>query len=361
MATVPMSSAQLDLPSAEEFRLQTISYYVIASATVWVSYEYFVAFSEEVRHFWGSRPTMITVIFMALRYGMLFRQALQMTSFIRWDTNSKASVTGCIILNRATLITDAILYCVVILLAGARIRAISMGYNNAKTSVVIVLGMVFVCCDSWVSSHMPKLPLPVPLSGCGCYYPADGTDQNEGPSPARGDRTQARNMNVILSLGIVCMILSELVVQFYTWESMLKPGLLLKNGNALRQFYRALLRDGTLIYLTTSIWTIGTTLVAGKTGIQLQSINLPGVSIMICRVILRLRRTQEADSTVRRQGDTTYARRSQAAVDTSTIQNLTTIPADLSGGVGENGDFAYLSDSRCSSAIEPHQNCVFEI
>ncbi|KAJ3551137.1 hypothetical protein NM688_g4902 [Phlebia brevispora] len=323
-----MSSSQLDLPFAEEFRLQKISYYVIASATVWVFYEYFATFSEEIRHFWGSRPTVITVIFMALRYGMLFRQALQMTYFIQWNTNSNASVTGCIILNRATVISDAILYSVIILLAGARIRAISVGKSNVKASVVFIFGLTYVCCNS------AKTAAP---------------SAAEWMRPARGDRTQTRNLNVILYLGIACMILSELLVQFYTWESTLRSKLLLKNGNALRQFYRALLRDGTLIYLTTAIWTIGITLVAGKTGVQLQYINLPGISIMICRVILRLRRTQEADSTIRRWADTTYTRRSQVLVDSSATQNLTTFPADLSTRVAEPGEALSMLTSRMST------------
>ncbi|KAJ3519960.1 hypothetical protein NM688_g9227 [Phlebia brevispora] len=336
-----MSSSQPVLHPAEYVQYNTISLSIQLSVhlatSVWVIYEHSITLTDEIQHFWGRRPTAVMVIFMVLRYGMLLQSIISLNfSFIQWNATSVTGIAGAII------IINAIVYMTVILFSVVRMRAISMKRSGLKASIVFVLGTIYVCINAWHWSLQSIRPL-TPLFGgqCSSYTLKERAAPTDVFSLVQEEAYSTRRVEIINHAGDACLVLSELLVQFYTWESILRSRLLL-DRQRVKPFYRVLLRDGTVIYLAMIIWWI-VTAVSGETGIGLSDMTLPGISITICRIIIRLRRTQESDSIVRRP-DTTYARRSQVPVG-SAAQNLTTIPAGLSGGVRRDDGLTYFSDS----------------
>ncbi|KAJ3554691.1 hypothetical protein NM688_g2976 [Phlebia brevispora] len=96
-------------------------------------------------------------------------------------------------------------------------------------------------------------------------------------------------------VGTACVIVAEAIVQVGTWTKSLSARNTLRELHIQQPLVGLLLRDGTAGFMFLSSWAILLQLVKG---VQLSSITVPGISIVICRFLLRLRQVYVLDGSV---------------------------------------------------------------
>ncbi|KAJ3556305.1 hypothetical protein NM688_g2103 [Phlebia brevispora] len=218
----------------------------------------------------------------ALTFGEELRvnQGLSIMQFV-YQEDMPGAYAACNIIARLTAVLTTISYLAVGVFSSLRVYAILE--RNLKLAVLVfALYLMAVGGDAYYNHSGLSTPVAPPLRGC---------------ARRAGDEkvTLLYILNLELctelracpvSVSAACMLLAETIVQVSTWAKTFKVHQMLRNLNAERSLTRLLLCDGTVAFTLLSFWEI---LVQIVTYVQLSSVNLPIISVVLCRFLLRLR------------------------------------------------------------------------
>ncbi|KAJ3547620.1 hypothetical protein NM688_g5382 [Phlebia brevispora] len=272
-----------------EGQTSTVDLYIQAATAVWLLYEYLLMVPDEIRCVWRRRRSAATFIYLTLRYFTLLDQLHLLQYVVHWSNSpSSAQLTACTAIWRFVQSVDIIFYIAVAAFGTIRIYAITEK-SMKRTALVWGLSLVFICCDLYVSFDGTIVSGSVGSSGCYRIL-----SPNEEKEPIFGVPFSSRTDRLARVAGAACAFLAEMVIQICTWEKTWKIRCVLKRSGITEPFFYLCLRDGTVAYIAITGWFIIT---FALTDLTLQAMTIPFISILLCRVMLRLRQVHMTDGT----------------------------------------------------------------
>ncbi|KAJ3551240.1 hypothetical protein NM688_g4816 [Phlebia brevispora] len=269
-------------------RWVTTELHIQVAVTVWVLYDHVLTFHDEVRCIWRRKPSRSAIIYVTMRYSALLFQIMSMVqNFVFWNDTS---VLGCTTMWRTTTAAQGIFYFTTVVFSSLRIYAIS-GQRAIEAVLIFGLGMIFICCSTYVGNIGTFLARPSPLPGCFQYIVFDGQPSELSLGPQHPDGLYS----VVGTSGIVALLLAELIVQCCTWRQTWAVRCTLRSMGIRKPLLVLLLRDGAINYLALTLWALLVNFAECR--LDLQFTILPFVSVSLTRLLLRLRRIQQVDLT----------------------------------------------------------------
>ncbi|KAJ3556303.1 hypothetical protein NM688_g2101 [Phlebia brevispora] len=272
--------------------------YLATSITALQVYDYLLTFPKEIRCIWARRFTGATAIFLTMRYVPLISAVFTVLQGA-YCSNPHASCSTCNVLSR-TLAVSTIF----------PITSLGRGKDLTKAILVLMLILIEVCLNAYVDL-VPRWALPDPS------LPIPGCVQNYGHleklvvtlyTRIQFTPEESPNSPILGFVGTSCSVLAELIVQVVTWVKTADVKRTLKRLNMERPLITLLLRSGAVL----SALCRGRFLAAFSTVTQsvstkqdLTVLNLPFLSILMCRFMLELRQIYLSDGAL--EGETSQA------------------------------------------------------
>ncbi|KAJ3551138.1 hypothetical protein NM688_g4900 [Phlebia brevispora] len=247
---------QLDSLS-RDVQTWSINLYIDVATTVWLYHEYLLTLPKERQCIWRRQTSAVSVVFYVTRYVTLFKQALKVAQFVSWAPSTRSGMIACELVMRTDALVTAILY----------LNVSGKCYRNFRlAAAVFLLGLVHACSNAYTNNAGAFHSLRPPLTGCLQFVIPD-----ENLSSVLGENQPlTAAYRIAAYTGTGCIILSELIVQVYTWRRTLDIQRTLRSFNVNAPLFTLLLRDGAISYIA--------------------------VSVFLCRFILSLRQVRLSDA-----------------------------------------------------------------
>ncbi|KZT05401.1 uncharacterized protein LAESUDRAFT_727048 [Laetiporus sulphureus 93-53] len=197
------SAASIQLAQEEAVLLQTAYTYAYCylATTALIFFEYIVTFSEEVHVVWGTRLTIVTVIFALNRYMLMVQGVSSALNPVWWHTPLFIDCHSCDAVTVLNSVVTNVLEAVAASFSAFRTYAIS-GRQIAPALLVLLLGLAPVGTNIFTYTrdsyefvtYVGKYPV--------CNY---------------NDRESIAIQDKLVIFGRVCPAVSDLIVLLVTW------------------------------------------------------------------------------------------------------------------------------------------------